>query len=1305
MRPLKRVVIISLLSTLIAPLLAQDILWQADFSLPNGGFDTYHKDGGGVTIEKAELDGTPVVVAKTPGKQPLEGVRISASNLPPGRLCTFTAEVRGQGDVWLIAYSSNGWLYSPHTVKLTDRWQEITLTKPLGLDNAGVSVCLLTKDIGPLHVQIKSLRARPELTPQVWDREVPPVRFEAEEFSVHANKIVEHVGASGGKVVTDARHMYLRGIPCPRTSKPIYVYLRAKMPENEGYFAVMSTAGSATQRLNRMHGELTKDWQWVSDKPFAPAMVGDTFNIEYFGPKAAREPAQVDYVVVTTNSDPTAEQLGSAATVRLSGEALFGVSRAQQPPVLDGKGDDPCWADAPALNNFVRRGTFHPAEQPSQMHFCYDDDNLYWFFRGEEPVLRHALNQLHEFKKNVTNRDGNVWKDDCIFLIADPDERGQHIFDVALNALGTVADARITGEDLWSSREPDFNADIESVSAIGEGYWTVEARIGFASLGVQAPKPGDDWRAIVGRIEQADKETSSWNLCTIGFHDPTAFARMEFLETGVGATVGIPPRLQLGDNPFTATVTASGAPAGYYLYSRLAHQAGFADSWTYIQSAAEPVPTEAALHIASEGDVKLGYGVLDAVSLRPLLLSPAYPRSVKSSVAEVRIDSAGPYRLYLNSVEIASGASSKPDTPIKAFLQKGVNAFGLALEKGTAKIAIGAGGLTVTGAGGWRLAPDDVADFSAPTIDPKDWQPAPVQNGDDGSNIGNPDGPSRVRLSILWEDTRIFPNPMPALYVARGSNQHFTVAARGLPGHRLQGYRCHLALPPELQLVGVTGYYGVRETQPKYAVTEAGESEYDGDKYRHYVIATEQPIRYRDKVRILELFNVFIKYDDTAGEPEDRDYPIYFGAEALDGNIIEAMRPFAVRILPPLQGKQPQQLVWQLWGSFFGSINKPEMKQTTMQTMQQAGFNNLVSGDRESSDFGDPLAIDNVMAINFEPWSINMAAWLEQHPDDALTDNKGEQSEKYVCTSVLLGGAASYIEQALQEKIAERKSDYVTWDFESGVTTGYLSCYCPRCLKEFREFAKIGADIELSPDVIESDHLAQWIGFMDLRMAKMAKMFKTIVNSADPPAKLMIYSGYHSEDTKWRYGVDWQMIGDLQATDVAMCGYGRDYEWVRATVEALQGIPLVCGKIMHPYDRNSDDILAPATKAILLRRLFDSTGGVLVYDRMPMAGRSWQASAEASRLAAAYEEVFLKGEFVEVPGVSASVDWLGARKHGNTLLVAVMNATSQEKSYSFALPEGYARAVEFYSAEAVSAGEILQLELPPGAARVYVLTE
>ncbi len=1306
MKRLNCAVVVALLCTLSAALMAQEVLWQADLSAPRGGFDTYHQDGGGVTIEQVEVDGIPAVIAEMPGRQTLE--RICARNitgLPAGRLCTFAAEVRGQGEVWLMAYSSNGWLYSPNTVELTDQWQEIALTKPLGLDNAGVSVCLVIKDIAPLHLEIKFLQAHSEPTPQLWDREVPPVRFEAKEFSMHADKIAQDAGAGGGEVVSDARHMYLRGIPCPRTNKPVYVYLRAKMPETEGYFSVISAAGSAPQRLNRMYGELTGDWQWVSDKPFTPAMVGDTFSIEYFGPKAARQPARVDYLVLTTNPDATAEQLSSAPPVRVSDEALFGVSRAQQPPVLDGRGDDPCWAEAPALNNFVRQGTFHPAKQPSEMRFCYDDDNLYWFFRGQEAVLQPALNQLHEFKQSVTGRDANVWNDDSILLIADPDASGQHAFDVVLNALGTVADARIAGEDLWRSREPDFNVDVEAISEIGDGYWTVEARIGFAGLGVQAFKPGDAWRAIVGRIEQAEKENSSWNLCTIGFHDPTAFARMVFLEAGAGASVRIPPRLQLGDNPFTATLTTGSAPAGYYLYSRLAHEAGFADSWTFAESAAGSEPVAVPLHVAREGDVKLTYGVLDAVSLRPMLVSPAYPRSVKSSLAQVCIDSSGPYRLYLNSIEIASGGSSKPDTPIKAFLQKGVNTFGLALERGTAQIEVSAGGLTVSGARGWRLAPDDVTDFSAPTLDPKDWQPAPLHNGNGGSRLGNPDGPSRMRLSILWEDTRIFPNPTPALYLARGSNQHFTVIARGLPGHRLEGYCCHLALPPELQLVGVTGYYGVRETQPKYAVTETGEAEYDGSRYRHYVIATEQPIPYRSKVRILELFNVLIKYDEAAGEPQDRNYPIYFGAEALDGNIIEVMRPFAVRILPALQGQQPSRLVWQLWGGFFGSINKPEMKQATMQTMQQAGFNNLVSGDRESSDLGDPLAIDNVMAINFEPWSISMKPWLEQHPDDALIDNKGEQSDKYVCTSILLDAASSYIKNDLGEEVAASRADYVTWDFESGVTTGYLSCYCPRCLAAFREFAEIGAEVELSPDTIESDYLPQWTDFMDLRMAKLAKVFKAAVNSADPPAQFMIYSGYHSEDTKWRYGVDWKLIGDLEATDIALCGYGRDYEWVRATVEALQGIPLVCGKLMHPYDRDSDDILVPLTKAVLLRRLFDSTGGILVYDRMPMAGRSWQASAEASRLAAAYEEVFIKGAFVEVPGVPASADWLGARKHGNTLLIALMNITNEEKTYSFALPEGYANAVEFYTGDAVSAGDKLQLKLAPGAALVYVLTE
>ncbi len=384
-------------------------------------------------------------------------------------------------------------------------------------------------------------------------------------------------------------------------------------------------------------------------------------------------------------------------------------------------------------------------------------------------------------------------------------------------------------------------------------------------------------------------------------------------------------------------------------------------------------------------------------------------------------------------------------------------------------------------------------------------------------------------------------------------------------------------------------------------------------------------------------------------------------------------------------------------------MNKADCKRLSFETMRAAGFNNVVGGDRETSDLGDEYGVDNVLAVNFESWSISMAPWLEEHPDTAVIDRKGAQSDRYVCTSVLLGDATAYMQDGLRAMIADRRPDWATWDFESNVMTGYLSCFCPRCLAAFREEAGIAADVALDPDTIEREHLAAWTEFMNMRMAQVAVRMKEACHSAEPPTRLQVYSGYQSDDTKWRYGVDWAMIGELQACDIASCGYGRRWENVAATHEALAGIPLIVGRLMRPYDRNSDDAVTPLTRALMLRRLMDSTGGVLVYDRMPIEGRSWQASAEVSRLAAAHEDVFAEGEFVGVGELSFAESWAGARSLGDTMIVAMMNVSTAPRSLTLTLPEGYARCTEFFTGEAATPGAEVSLELPAGDARAWVM--
>jgi hypothetical protein len=952
---------------------AQPPAWEADFSQP-GVAESYREDDA-TQVSTAEADGVTVLAVTTPGAQRLEGVCIDMGpGFEGGRRYTARAEVRGSGVIWPMLISRNGWLYARETLTLTDAWQEVRLTKPLDLLDDRMRLCILTKEPNEVTMQVRSAVAALEPAPMTWDREVPPVRFAAADATT--NRVADMPDSSVGRGVRDAKHMYFTGIPAPRTSRPFYVHVRARTVDADASFAVYAGTDQGRQRVATVKPQSPGEWEWLALGPLTPAMTGDTLAVQFAGAKDPGGETTVDCLAVTTEAEVSADDLDAAPFAPLTGAPVFAAAHAEQPPVIDGDASDPCWQQAVVLSNFVRRSNFTPAAHASAMRLCYDDAYLYWYFRGEEPVLKPEQNRLHEFKKSITERDARVYKDDSIMLIIDPRSGSGHRFDFTINALGTVEDARIEGEDLWGDRDTSFDAEVESASVIGDGFWTVEARISLASLGVPAPVAGDTWRAIAGRIEQADDEVSSWNACRAGFHDPQAFAEMRFTEGTPLVRLDLPERLQLGDNPIAVTTRSAGDPSGVYAYSRVERDGKWRSEFTFAEATTDEAHTTAPLRIEEEGEIGLSYGAWDAVTLQPLLISPSYQRNVKSSVALVALETQSPFTLLVNGTAVARGTSSSADEPIRVFLQKGVNAFGLERERGVAQVSISAGEWTTTSGANWRLAPDDIADFSAPEVDPGAWAAAPVPDPDNPASIGNPDGPTRLRFALLWRDTRVFPNPTPALYLARGTDQHFTVAARGLPGHKLTDYKLRLALPEGLLLTGVTGYYNSRDIQPEFAIERAGTVRIGGRDLALHIISADQPIPYRKSVRILELLNPFLAWDEAAGEPSADPYTVYFASEALGGAVMEPWQELPVVVLPALRGEQPRELVWQLWGSFFSSMNQSASKLATLQTARQAGFNDIVSGDRETSDLGDELGIDNVLAVNFEPWSINMADWV-----------------------------------------------------------------------------------------------------------------------------------------------------------------------------------------------------------------------------------------------------------------------------------------------------------------------------------------
>jgi len=898
-----------------------------------------------------------------------------------------------------------------------------------------------------------------------------------------------------------------------------------------------------------------------------------------------------------------------------------------------------------------------------------------------------------------------VWRDDSVVVILAPTKAGPY-FDVFCNARGAIDDARLTLPDIWQSRDAKWNGDVEAAGHVGNGLWEAETAISFASLGAATPKPGDRWLLCLGRIQRNAKETSSWNPLPTGFHAADTLGTLVFRPEVGGAEILLPEKLSGGRNAIDLSRSGTARPI---LATATVQQSQSAPkrSRTLLRPGEQ---NEAKFDVSSQGPVHVSCDLLDAGTLEPLYLSPRITRNVKASEAKLRLATEKAYSVFLNGERVASGAGADGSKAVTVPLETGVNAFSFQLESGRLAAAIDLPGARVATDSTWRLGTDKPAKFAAATFNDSKWPRAQLFGKADGllggqgaQTIGG-DGPAVIRRVVWYEHTYLWPTPEPALHVPLNAAQHLTFSAAGMRGRGLDGFKLHLAVPPDFEVVGSTGYYGrSRDEKAKFVATGPREAKRSGRDVAVYTIRATRPLPHRSKVRILELFNVFVRYTGASLPKEDCTFEYW--TEAEEGSITECPQSFIVRVTPALHGKQPKELVTQLWGSFFGAMDDPALKEATFAIMRAVGFNNIVSGNREDTELGEKYGVTNTTGINFALWCLRRDRYIEAHPEHALLDAEGKRSKLYVCTTALLGPGWPDVAQMLRARIEDSQAHIVDWDYESSPFTSYLSCYCSHCLASFRQHAGLPGDAELTPQTIRDVHAAEWIDFMTTRNAQLAKRFKEVVNSCG--RKFSMYSGYQDESTHRTYGVDWRKIGKLAAADHVGCGYGRRKEHVEATVAALSPIPLVTGLIVRPYDRNLRLRVVPVTKARALRRMADSTGGILVYDRMPLAGRSWHALAEVFRLTADHEDLFLNGtpalDLVEAS--NAAEPELATKRSGKRALVLLMNSGQKPKTMTVRLEAGIAQSTRlYYAGTFLDPQSPIQVVLPPGDAEAVVVT-
>jgi predicted phosphodiesterase len=191
-------------------------------------------------------------------------------------------------------------------------------------------------------------------------------------------------------------------------------------------------------------------------------------------------------------------------------------------PTVDGDLGDACWLEAATADYFCAPGGGPCTISPTTFYFGYDDEYLYVAARCEQEDMEALV-------VTGAERDDFVHADDCVGFFFLPDPAENVFYQLYANADGVIYDVAYTFEEpmeLDTEGAEAWNAECEVATARGDGYWTFEAAIPVATLGVDGVVAGEEWRANFRRKEQAKGSSADWQY-PIGF-DPRRFGYLAF---------------------------------------------------------------------------------------------------------------------------------------------------------------------------------------------------------------------------------------------------------------------------------------------------------------------------------------------------------------------------------------------------------------------------------------------------------------------------------------------------------------------------------------------------------------------------------------------------------------------------------------------------------------------------------------------------------------------------------------------------------------------------------------------------------
>lgn len=191
--------------------------------------------------------------------------------------------------------------------------------------------------------------------------------------------------------------------------------------------------------------------------------------------------------------------LAGCATSAAAPRPAYECRPARGPIVLDGRLDEPAWAEAVVIADF-RIPAAGPARSSTRARLLWDAESI-WFAAEMEDVDLYAT---------ITDPDGRLWENDVFELFFKPSTSSLHYYEFQVNAANALLDMRLPSrgaggyERFRKAPGPSIGAKVALAGTLNQAGdrdrgWTVEGRIAWE--GFEAPKAGELWRFALCRYD------------------------------------------------------------------------------------------------------------------------------------------------------------------------------------------------------------------------------------------------------------------------------------------------------------------------------------------------------------------------------------------------------------------------------------------------------------------------------------------------------------------------------------------------------------------------------------------------------------------------------------------------------------------------------------------------------------------------------------------------------------------------------------------------------------------------------------